>query len=65
MTNPLELDSFIQIAIIVPDIEVAAREWAQLLNVPVPEIRVHQTIDTTAPNLMIEMNLNSTFASFS
>lgn len=52
MTNPLELDSFIQIAIIVPDIEVAAREWAQLLNVPVPEIRVHQTVDTTDPNLM-------------
>lgn len=52
MTNPLALDSFIQIAIIVPDIEVAAREWAQLLNVPVPEIRVHQTVDTSDPNLM-------------
>ncbi len=52
MANPLALDSFIQIAIIVPDIEVAAREWAQLLNVPVPEIRVHQTVDTSDPNLM-------------
>lgn len=52
MTNPLALDSFIQIAIIVPDIEVAAREWAQLLNVPVPEIRVHQTVDNSDPNLM-------------
>ncbi len=52
MTNPLALDSFIQIAIIVPDIEVAAREWAELLNVPVPEIRVHQTVDTSDPNLM-------------
>ncbi len=52
MANPLELDKFIQIAIIVPDIEVAAREWAELLNVPVPEIRVHQTVDTTDPNLM-------------
>lgn len=52
MDNPLKLDSFIQIAIIVPDIEVAAREWAQLLGVPVPEIRVHQTVDTSDPNLM-------------
>ena len=52
MVNPLELKNFIQIAIIVEDIEVAAREWAQILNVPVPEIRVHQTVDTTDPNLM-------------
>lgn len=52
MSNPLELKKFIQIAIIVEDIEVAAREWAQILNVPVPEIRVHQTVDTTDPNLM-------------
>lgn len=51
MKNPLELDKFIQVAIIVDDIEVAAREWAELLNVPVPEIRVHQTVDTTDPNL--------------
>lgn len=52
MENPLELERFIQIAIIVEDIELAAREWAELLNVPVPEIRVHQTVDTTDPNLM-------------
>ena len=52
MANPLELKKFIHIAIIVEDIEVAAREWAQILNVPVPEIRVHQTVDTTDPNLM-------------
>ena len=51
MANPLELDRFIQIAIVVEDIELAAREWAELLNVPVPEIRVHQTVDTTDPNL--------------
>ena len=50
--HKLELKKFIQIAIIVEDIEVAAREWAQILNVPVPEIRVHQTVDTTDPNLM-------------
>ena len=52
MENPLELDKFIQIAIIVEDIDVAAREWAELLNVPVPEVKVHQTVDTTDPNLM-------------
>lgn len=39
-------------SIIVEDIDVAAREWAELLNVPVPEVRVHQTVDTTDPNLM-------------
>jgi len=52
MANPLELDKFIQIAIIVEDIETAAREWSQLLNVHMPEIKVHQTVDTTDPNLM-------------
>lgn len=51
MANPLELDKFIQIAIIVEDIDVAAREWAELLGVPVPEVRLHQTVDTTDPNL--------------
>lgn len=50
MKNPLELAGFIQIAIIVKDIEASAKEWAQLLNVPVPEIRVLQTVDTTDPN---------------
>ncbi len=52
MRNPLDLNGFIQIAIIVPDIEVAAREWSQILNVPMPEIKVHQTVDTTDPNIM-------------
>lgn len=51
MKSPLELDKFIQIAIIVEDIDVAAREWAELLNVPVPEVKLHQTVDTTDPNL--------------
>ena len=40
------------IAIIVEDTDLAAREWAELLNVPVPEVKVHQTVDTTDPNLM-------------
>ncbi len=52
MDNPLDLNGFIQIAIIVPDIEAAAKEWAQILNVPVPEIVVNQTVDTADPNLM-------------
>lgn len=52
MENPVDLSKFIQIAIIVEDIEAAAREWSQILNVPMPEIRVHQTVDTTDPNLM-------------
>lgn len=51
MENPLELSKFIQIAIIVEDIEAAAREWSEILNVPMPEIKLHQTVDTTDPNL--------------
>jgi len=38
MKNPLDLNGFIQIAIIVEDIDQARKEWAELLNVPVPEI---------------------------
>ena len=38
MKNPLDLNGFIQIAIIVEDIDKARKEWAELLNVPVPEI---------------------------
>lgn len=38
MKNHLDLDGFIQIAILVEDIEKAAREWAELLGLPVPEI---------------------------
>lgn len=38
MKNHLELKQFAQIAIIVEDIEKAAREWAEILGVPVPEI---------------------------
>lgn len=52
MENPIDLGGFIQIAIIVEDIEAAAREWSQLLNVPMPEIVVNQTVDTADPNLM-------------
>ena len=52
MENPIDINGFIQIAIVVPDIELAAREWAQLLNVPVPEVTMHQTVDNTDPKLM-------------
>ena len=38
MNNNLDLKGFIQIAIIVEDIEKARVEWAELLGVPVPEI---------------------------
>lgn len=52
MENPLDLNGFIQIAIIVEDIEAAAREWSQLLNVPTPEITYFQTVETASPDVM-------------
>ncbi|MCQ2227906.1 MAG: VOC family protein [Bacteroidales bacterium] len=52
MENPLDLNGFIQIAIIVEDIEASAREWSQLLNVPMPEIKVFQTAETASPDIM-------------
>ena len=39
MNTPIHQDGFIQICIVVKDIENAAAKWAQLLNIPVPEIR--------------------------
>lgn len=41
MANPLDLNGFIQIALVVEDIDVAAKEWAELLGVPVPEVTMH------------------------
>lgn len=52
MENPLDLNGFIQIALIVPDIEEAAREWSQILNVPMPEIQINQRVESTDPKLM-------------
>lgn len=52
MENPIDLNGFIQIAIIVEDIEVAAREWSQLLNVPMPDIQVFQTVENASPDIM-------------
>lgn len=40
MKNPVDLDQLFQIAIIVEDIEKSAKEWAEILGVPVPEIKV-------------------------
>jgi hypothetical protein len=39
MKNPVNKDGFIQICIVVADIEKAAKGWADLLGVPVPEVR--------------------------
>ena len=38
MKNPIDLAGFIQIAVIVEDIEKSAKEWAELFDVPVPAI---------------------------
>ncbi|MDR0999916.1 MAG: VOC family protein [Clostridiales bacterium] len=40
MKNPINFNGFIQVAIIVNDIETAAMEWSELFGVPTPEIRV-------------------------
>ena len=40
MKNPINFDGFIQVCIVVSDIEKAAETWAKFFNVPVPEITV-------------------------
>jgi len=42
MTNKLDWNGFIQIALVVPDIEKAAKEWCALFGVPVPKIEIHE-----------------------
>ncbi|GHV47156.1 hypothetical protein AGMMS49546_36480 [Spirochaetia bacterium] len=42
MKNPIDLKGFIQIAIVVKDIEKSAKAWADLFNIPVPEIQVQE-----------------------
>ncbi len=39
MKTPINKNGFIQINIVVKDIEKAARKWADLLGIPMPEIR--------------------------
>jgi len=38
MQNNISFDGFIQIAIVVKDIQKAAETWAKMFNIPVPEI---------------------------
>jgi hypothetical protein len=45
MKNNIDFKGFIQVAIIVKDIEKAAKEWADLFGVPVPEIQIHDQAD--------------------
>ncbi len=40
MNNPVNRDNFIQICIVVKDIEVAAKEWADIFNIPCPIVEV-------------------------
>jgi hypothetical protein len=42
MKNPVDFKGFIQIAIVVKDIEKSAKAWADFFNVPVPEIQVQE-----------------------
>ena len=42
MENQVNLGGFIQIALVVHDIEKACRKWAEIFGVPVPPIRVDQ-----------------------
>ncbi|MDR0930000.1 MAG: VOC family protein [Oscillospiraceae bacterium] len=39
MNNPLDFGGFIQVALVVKDIDKAAETWAKFFNVPKPEIR--------------------------
>jgi hypothetical protein len=41
MQNPVNFDGFIQVALVVNDIEKAAKAWALLFNVPEPKIQNH------------------------
>jgi hypothetical protein len=40
MNNPVNFDGFIQVCLVVADVEEAALKWAKIFNVPVPEIKV-------------------------
>ncbi len=42
MPVPISQNGFIQINIVVRDIETAARKWGELLGIPTPEIRVNR-----------------------
>jgi hypothetical protein len=42
MKTPVDFNNFIQVAIVVKDIEKAAKAWCEFFNVPMPEIRVQE-----------------------
>ena len=41
MKNTIGLEGFIQIALVVDNIEAATKNWAKLFGIPAPEIEVH------------------------
>ncbi len=45
MQNNIDFDGFIQVALVVKDIEKAAETWAKFFNVPKPEIKVDPPAD--------------------
>ena len=45
MKNKIGLDGFIQIALVVENIEEVAKKWADLFGVPVPAIEIHEPSD--------------------
>ena len=50
MKTSINFDGFIQIALVVKNVEKAAKEWAELFNVPIPEIQdqsFHNNPDVT------------------
>jgi catechol 2,3-dioxygenase-like lactoylglutathione lyase family enzyme len=42
MKTPVDFNGFIQVAIIVKDIEKAAKYWCDLFDVPMPEIKIQE-----------------------
>ncbi|GHT63337.1 lactoylglutathione lyase [Spirochaetia bacterium] len=42
MKTPIDFNGFIQVSLIVKDIEKAAREWCDLFDAPMPEIHIQK-----------------------
>lgn len=51
MKQPIDMKGFIQIALVVHDIEKAAQKWAELFDVPVPSIRIDTPPEVPKENL--------------
>ena len=45
MKNKIGLDGFIQVALVVENIEDTAKKWADLFGISVPEIEIHGPIE--------------------